>query len=93
MTGNGTRSLIGRRTASNDAEACEDDPIVALSFNSQYASRARDKITRRDLLRTIATVDDCDAVPYILDAIILEQRARAIRSGPLEMTRKARLSP
>jgi hypothetical protein len=43
MTGNGTRSLIGRRTASNDAEACEDDPIVALSFNSQYASRARDK--------------------------------------------------
>jgi hypothetical protein len=83
MTGRGTWSLIGPRTASNDAEACEDDPILASSFNSQHTPRTRDKITRRDLLRTKATVDDCDAVPYILDPIILEQRGRAVRSGPL----------
>ena len=83
----GTKHLIDPRTASNDAEACEDDPILASFFNSQYTSRSRDEITRRDLLRTIATVDDCNAVPYILDAIILEQRARAIRAC-VQLTRE-----
>jgi hypothetical protein len=34
-------------------------------------------------LRTIATVDDRNAVPHILDGVILEQRGGAARSGSL----------
>ena len=62
-------SLLGRRTARNDAAACQDEPIVALFFNSQDAPRATDRISGRDLLRTIAIVNHRDAVPHTLDAI------------------------
>jgi hypothetical protein len=74
-------SLLGRRTARNDAAACQDEPIVALFFNSQDAPRARDRISGRDLLRTIATVNHRYAVPYTLDAIVSEHGPRVGGSG------------
>ena len=74
-------SLLGRRTARNDAAACQDEPIVALFFNSQDAPRARDRISGRDLLRTIATVNHRDAVPHTLDAIVSEHGPRVGGSG------------
>jgi hypothetical protein len=74
-------SLLWRRTARNDAAACQDEPIVALFFNSQDAPRARDRISGRDLLRTIATVNHRDAVPHTLDAIVSEHGPRVGGSG------------
>jgi hypothetical protein len=74
-------SLLGRRTARNDAAACQDEPVAAPFLNSQDAPRPRDRISRRYLLRTIATVNHRDAVPYILDAIVSEQGPRAVGSG------------
>ena len=74
-------SLLGRRTARNDAAACQDEPIVALFFNSQDAPRARDRISGRDLLRTIATVNYRYAVPHTLDAIVSEHGPRVGGSG------------
>ena len=74
-------SLLGRRTARNDAAACQDEPIAAPFLNSQDAPRPRDKISGRYLLRTIATVNHRDAVPCILDAIVSEQGPRVVGSG------------
>jgi hypothetical protein len=73
-------SLLGRRTARNDAAACQDEPIAAPFVNSQDAPRPRDKISGRYLLRTRATVNDRDAVPCILDAIVSEQGPRVVGS-------------
>ena len=74
-------SLLGRRTASNDAAACLDEPIVAPFLNSQDAPRPRDEISGRYLLRTRATVNHGDTVPCILDAIVSEQGPRVVGSG------------
>jgi len=74
-------SLLGRRTARNDAAACQDDPIAAPFLNSQDAPCPRDKISGRYLLRTRATVNHRDAVPCILDAIVSEQGPRVVGSG------------
>ena len=74
-------ALLGRRTARNDAAACQDEPIAAPFLNSQDAPRPRDRISGRYLLRTIATVNHGDAVPCILDAIVSEQGPRVVGSG------------
>ena len=74
-------SLLGRRTARNDAAACQDEPIAALFLNSQDAPRPRDRISGRYLLRTRPTVNHRDAVPCILDAIVSEQGPRVVGSG------------
>ena len=72
---------LGRRTVRNDAAACHDEPIAASFLNSQDAPRPRDRISGRYLLRTIATVNHRDAIPYILDAIVSEQEPRVLGSG------------
>ncbi len=72
---------LGRRTTRNHAAARQDDPIAAALLNSYDAPGPRDKIPARNLLRTIAAVNDRDAVPHILDAITLEQRPRVVGSG------------
>ena len=74
-------ALLRRRTARNDAAACQDEPIAAPFLNSQDAPRPRDRISGRYLLRTIATVNHGDAIPCILDAIASEQRPRVVGSG------------
>ncbi len=74
-------SLLGRRTACNDAAARQDEPIATPFLNSQDAPRPRDKISGRYLLRTRATVNHGYAVPCILDAIVSEQAARVVGSG------------
>src|ERR1700729_1565135 len=74
-------ALLRRRTARNDAAACQDEPIAAPFLNSQDAPRPRDRISGRYLLRTIATVNHGDAVPCILDAIVSEQGPRVVGSG------------
>jgi hypothetical protein len=74
-------ALLGRRTARNDAAACQDEPVAAPFLNSQDAPRPRDRISGRYLLRTRATVNQRDAVPYILDAIVSEQGPRVVGSG------------
>src|ERR1700721_1812667 len=74
-------ALLGRRTARDDAAACQDEPIAAPFLNSQDAPRPRDRISGRYLLRTIATVNHGDAVPCILDAIVSEQGPRVVGSG------------
>ena len=89
----GACALIGPRTARNDAERCHDDPIAALSLNSQYAPRPGDHVTRRDLLRTMAGANQRNAESYILDAIISEQRLCAVRPGSLGRGREAPLWP
>src|SRR3984885_12279306 len=67
-------ALLGRRTARNDAAACQDEPIAAPFLNSQDAPRPRDRISGRYLLQTMATVNHGDAVPCILDAVVSEQQ-------------------
>src|SRR6202041_2455631 len=84
-------ALLGRRTACNDAAACQDEPIAAPFLNSQDAPCPRDKISGRYLLRTRATVNHRDAVPCILDAIVWEQGPRVVGSGCL--IRGGRLRP
>src|SRR5580693_2008920 len=74
-------SLLGRRTARNDAAACQDEPIAAPFLNSQDAPCPRDKISGRYLLRTRATVNHRDAVACILDGIVSEQGPRVVGSG------------
>ena len=74
-------ALLGRRTARDDAAACQDEPIAAPFLNSQDAPCPRDKISGRYLLRTRATVNHRDAVPWILDAIVSEQRPRVVGFG------------
>ena len=74
-------SLLGRRTAPNDASACQDEPIAAPFLNSQDAPRPGDRISRRYLLQTRATVNHGDAVPCILDGIVSEQGPRVVGSG------------
>jgi hypothetical protein len=73
-------ALLGRRTARNDAPACQDEPIAAPFLNSQDTPRPGDRISGRYLLRTIATVNHRDAVPYSLDAIVSEQGPRVVGS-------------
>ena len=72
---------LRRRTVRNDAAACQDEPIAASFLNSQDAPRPGDRISGRYLLRTIATVNHRDAIPYILDAIVSEQGPRVLGSG------------
>jgi hypothetical protein len=74
-------SLLGRRSARNDAAACLDEPIAAPFLNSQDAPCPRDKISGRYLLLTRATVNHRDAVPCILDGIVSEQGPRVVGSG------------
>ena len=74
-------ALLGRRTARNDAAACQDEPIAAPFLNSQDAPRPRDKISGRYLLRTRATLNHRDVLPCILDAIVSEQGPRVVGSG------------
>ena len=59
---------MGRRTVRDDAEAGHDDPIAALSLNSQYASCAGNHVSGRDLLRTMAAANQRNTEPYVLDA-------------------------
>jgi hypothetical protein len=74
-------ALLRRRTARNDAAACQDEPIAAPLLNSQDAPRPRDSISGRYLLRARATVNQRDAVAYILYAIVPEQGPRVVGSG------------
>src|SRR5579864_4380371 len=73
--------LSGRRTARDDAAAGQDEPVAAPFLNPQDPPRAGDRISERDLLLAIATVNYRDAVPHILDAIVPEQGPLAVESG------------
>ena len=83
-------ALIGRSGARNGATARHDEPIAATSLDSQHATRPRNIITWRDLLRAIPPVNHRNATPDILDAKIAEQGPRAVGPGDLVRGRRLR---